>query len=246
MVDFTAADVSEDVFGGVVADETPVQALLMHRIFSAAESLSRQGIEVNVQTLNGEDQRLGLDVLERALPSRVIQAGLRARGIEVGAPLNELTVEQRAFLAIYLDMSNPATHRAKLRAAGVTQRQLDGWMRQPIFRQEMAALSEERLRSVQPLAFERLSEMVDQGNFKAIEMVLEVLGRHDRRQGTVDVQAVLMGVFSVLDEELASVPGGDEVMRRVAARMRNAMAGQQLNPQRRREPATLEVQEIEA
>jgi hypothetical protein len=119
-------------------------------------------------------------------------------------------------LAIYADTSIPMTHRERLRNARVTQAKWDGWMRNPRFMARLEELAEERLAGSNPNAVLKLLEAVDKGERWAIEMSLEMTGRHRRNQDGQDPSALFAALFQVLDE--AGVP--QETMQKIGQRFR--------------------------
>lgn len=204
-----------------------------HRIFSAAiyaaEQADRAGHAITVESMATFNPELPKKVLADLLTTTKFQVALEERGLALPSA-SGLSPEQLAAAAIYLDMTTPMSHAQKLKAAGITDAKWRGWLRQPKFAQLVSQVSEEALRAAEPVALQRLSQLVDDSNLKAIEMVLEITGRHDRRKETVDVNQLLLAIFTVLDDEISPLPGGVDVLNKINTRVRAMMGGGQAAP----------------
>lgn len=192
----------------------------------AAEQLVREGVPVTALTVRERNQELPFGKVAELFASPRFQEMLAQRGIPLPSETG-LTPEQLHALAIYMDMSIPANHAQRLRLAGVTEGRWRMWKRQRAFADELTALSEEALRDSQPVALQRIASAVDDGHRWAIEMSLEMTGRHDRRKESIDVGALMMEVFSILDEEVPDTAVLARVASRIKARL-GAGAGQVL------------------
>lgn len=167
----------------------------------AAEMVQRMGIAVTPSAIHQNNTELPLSVLVDLFEQPKFLNALEDRGVSLpGSP--GLDPQQLTALAIYLDMTVPMTHAQKLKAAGITEAKWRGWQKQPEFARRLAALAEDIISEATPVAMQRLAQLVDAGNLPAITLQLELSGRHDRRKETVDVNALLLGIFAVLDEEV--------------------------------------------
>jgi hypothetical protein len=164
----------------------------------AAEELQRQGQTINADTLHAQNPRLGKPNLAILIDSRAWRAALAERGIQNG--MEPLSPRQMAAVAIYMDMTVGLSHKQKLARAKVTNAEWTGWMRQPQFAQYLSDVSSELLQASVPVARQRIAEGVDRGDRSFIELMLKMTG-NDPDQA-VDVRAVLMAVFTILDEEI--------------------------------------------
>lgn len=183
------------------------------RVVDACVRLHRRQMPLTPESLNGEIPDLTVTQARKLLESDKLVGSLAARGVTF-VPVDALTAHQLHALTIYLDTSVPMTHRERLRAAKVTQVQWDGWMRNPRFQARLEEVSEERMAASNPLTLIRLMEAVDAGQRWAIELSLEMTGRHRRNQDGQNVAELFAAVFQVLDE--AQVP--QEVMQVVGQR----------------------------
>lgn len=185
----------------------------------AAEMCQRQGWAVTSDTLRMVNGELPTKLLADLIESEKFQHALEERGIPL-VHSKGLSPEQNAALAVFFDMSTPATLPQKLKMAGVSQSKWNGWLRQAPFLTRYNQLAEDILKGTPALALQRLHQHVDHGNIKAIELTLEMTGRHDRRKEQVDVNALLMGIFGVLDEFVDA-----DTMRMVSDRVKQLMGG---------------------
>jgi hypothetical protein len=193
------------------------ERLLSSAIY-AAEQLHRQSIPVTPETLHDENGDISFAIWRDLYASEKFLSALEQRGIALPSQ-SGLTPQQLSALAIYMDMSAKMTHPQKLKAAGVTEAQWQGWRRQPLFEAYLAETAEGLLTQSVPVALQRIAEATDAGERWAIELGLEMTRRHDRRDRAIDVSALLLQVFSVLDDE--GVP--DVVLGRIAGRIREMM-----------------------
>jgi uncharacterized protein YjiS (DUF1127 family) len=169
-------------------------------LVQVCERLHRFGMPLTPEALQPElPGELSLMQCRKMLESDRLAAALQARGIDF-APSDALTAKQLHALAIYMDTSVPMTHRERLRNAGTTQRQWDGWMRNTRFAAYLEELSEERLAASKPLTHLRLLEAVDRGERWAIELHYEITGRHVKNQSGQDPRELFMAMFQILDE----------------------------------------------
>jgi hypothetical protein len=201
-----------------IADKAEV---FFARTMYAVEQMHRDGVAITPRNVHAFNENLPETLLGEVMASPKFAESCLERGIPLSANPG-LGPEQLTALAIYSDMTVPMTHAQKLRAAGVTEGQWRGWMRQPEFAARIGQLMNDVLHDSVPVAKQRLAQHVDAGNLPAITLLFEMEGVHDRRKETVDVNALLMGVFSILDEEIGDI----EIMTRIANKIRQQMMGQ--------------------
>lgn len=182
-------------------------------VVQACERLHRRQAPLTPDHLNAELPDLTLQQARKLLESDKLAKALAARGITF-APLDALTAHQMHALSIYADTSVPMTHRERLRNAKVTQAQWDGWLRNPRFMARLDEIAEERLASSNPNALLKLLEAQDRGERWAIELSLEMTGRHRRGADGQNPAELFAALFQILDE--AGVP--QEVLTKVGRR----------------------------
>lgn len=219
---------------GVAVKDLGVRASTDERLISRALAACEQawgaGIPLTVDNIVGFDSGLPARLVRPLLVSSRFIRLLAGRGIEP-ATLDGLSPRQISAIDMYFLSELPpgATHQQRIKAAGVTLAQWRGWMRNRRFADRIARLSEQMLADSQPLALARIAEAVDKGERWAIELQLEMAGRHDRREKQADLGTILRAVFSVLDEEI----GDPAVLARVAKEISSRMLGEApLVPQR--------------
>jgi hypothetical protein len=199
---------------------TPEQLLFARVVYTAAQ-LHREGIAITAVNLH----QYNMDVRELDA-AEILSTPLFADAMaEQGIPLMAtpgLSPEQLAAIAIYMDMTVPLRHAQKLKAAGVTQAKWNGWMRQAEFARHINQLATDITKASGPVARQRLAQLVDEGNLAAITLTFEMEGIHDRRKETVDANAMLMGIFNILDEEVYD----RAILERIAARIKVELMGQ--------------------
>jgi hypothetical protein len=180
--------------------EDPAE-ILFSKVLYAAETANRQGLDITVETIRMQNAELSHPIVVEVLQLDKFHHSLAVRGIPMSSKTG-LTAHQLSALSIYMDMTTPANHRQRLRLAGVTQVVWDGWNRQPAFAARLSEVSEDRLAAATPIALRSVVEQADMGKQWAVELVLEMNRRHDRRQDIPDPTIALRRVFDVLDEIL--------------------------------------------
>lgn len=195
--------------------------LVFSRVVYAAQMLARDNVAITAKSLNQFNAAITVRAATLVLATERFAQAMDEQGIRLyESPL--LEADQMAALAIYMDMSVPLTHAQKLKAAGVSPARWNGWMRQREFARRINELAADVMRDSVPVAKQRIAQLVDSGNLPAITLALEMEGIHDRRKETVDVQAILRELFSILDEEVADIA----VLDRIASKIKQRMMGQ--------------------
>lgn len=197
------------------------EQLLFARVVYTAEQLHREGIAITAMNLHQYNMDLRETDAANILATPLFADAMSERGIPLMATPG-LSPEQMAALAIYMDMTVPLRHVQKLKAAGVTQGQWNGWMRQSEFARRINEIATDLTKDSGPVARQRLAQLVDEGNLPAITLTFEMEGIHDRRKETVDVNQILMQLFNILDEEVAD----REVLGRIADKIKVRLMGQ--------------------
>jgi hypothetical protein len=193
---------------------TPEQKLWADAV-QAATDLHALGVQPNVDTIARKLQgRWSRKSLNELLATEKWEGAMERRGI-AWTDAEVLTPLQQSFLQFYFDTSTPATHQMKLRQANVTGPMFQGWMRQPVFAREMERLRQVVLKDGFALATQRLVELADAGDLKAIDRVMAFNGDDFRTLTGEDVSAILLAVYEILDED--RVPTG--TMNRIAQKV---------------------------
>lgn len=207
----------------------------VRRELTDEQKLWRDAVQAAVD-LNALSLRPDLDLISQRLRGRWAKRTLiellgtdkwaramEVRGIPFNAEVDTLTPLQTSFLMLYFDTATVATHGQKLRAAGVTGPQFQGWMRQPVFAKQMERLRQEVLKDGLHIATQRLVEKADRGDIQAIDRVMSFNGEDFRTLTGEDVSALLGIVFQVLDED--KVPA--QTLAKIRARISGSPSGLQ-------------------
>lgn len=225
---------------GAGATRSKAQQFFDH-VVMAAESAHRQGLPIDAPVLTRLNPTLDPEQVSQLLGESKFLRALTDRGIQV-TDYDGLTAEQLTFLRIYMDPTLKADGAKRLKIAGVTQAQLEGWLQRDAFRARYTEISEDLLQAAMPVAKQRIAMGIDQGKLDYIKLGMELTGVYNPRGGpSVDVMAFARLVQDVLAQELTKgLPEllatlrpdeiGDEVLRRVGARMTRVMQGQPDEP----------------
>lgn len=219
------------------APAPPAEQVLFNRGLVAAEHCQRENWVITPDTMVQAVTTLTREQAKFLLDQPKFQMALRSRGINAD-PMQEVSVQQKAALSLYFASSATMAHASKLKMIGVTPTMWAGWLKQPAFAAAMEKLSDDLLDAAVPLAKQRLFELVDGGNVKALDRVLAWRGGFDyRNPGGGDLNQILSVIFQILDEE--HVP--DATMVIIANRVRSL--GE--NPSAKIAPTPLAIGESE-
>lgn len=168
----------------------------------AATEIHALGVAVNLESIHRKlGARWARKTLTGLLATPKWALAMESRGVPWDTDRDVLTPLQQSFLALYFDTATPATHAQKLRQAGVSSEQLRGWMRQQVFAAEMNRLRQAVLADGLAIATQRLVDKADAGDLAAIDRVMAFNGEDFRTLTGEDLNAVLMAVLEVLDDE---------------------------------------------
>ena len=192
-------------------------------VIAAAEQAYRQGLPIEGETICRQNANLLQHQVEQLLSTSKFARALEDRGITVGVQ-NGVTGEQANFLRIYFDPNLQANNAKRMRLAGVTQAKLDGWHQQEGFSKRFGEIAHDLLRDSMPIARQRVVQGIDKGDLSFIKFGMELTGDYDPRGGpAVDVMAFARLMQDVLAQEISTLIGGPEVLRRIGARMQLVM-----------------------
>ena len=225
-----AARVSADSFADVDAAsvftgrrrKAPARAqALFDRVLFAATQAHREGLGVSVASIRAMNPDLAESVVAATLSSPRMQHALADRGMRL-ASANVLDGRQLDAVAIVYGSPSGMSFARRLAAAGVSRAEWDGWMREPVFSRYVSDLAEDRLLSAVPVAVANLANLAEDGSPVAIDRVLEIAGRHDRRQSGGDFSALLQGLLLILDDEVRD----SGTLQRIGTRLRQLVQAQ--------------------
>jgi hypothetical protein len=141
-----------------------------------------------------------LPLLDSVVLSEKFRVALLSRGIEPGRNVADgLSAEMVACIRALTGPEEGLSVRQRLRGAGVTWEQYQGWLNFGPFRETLTKSSERGLRSSVALANAKLLENVDSGDLKAIQYVHELTGYFTPgKQQQLDAQQMVRDVMSVV------------------------------------------------
>jgi hypothetical protein len=152
-----------------------------------------------------------LPLLDSVVLSEKFRVALLARGIEPGRDVADgLSSDMVACIRALTGPEEGLSVRQRLRGAGVTWEQYQGWLNFGPFREALTKSSERGLRSSVALANAKLLENIDSGDLKAIQYVHELTGYFTPgKQQQLDAQQMVRDVMSVV---LRRVTDADTLM----------------------------------
>jgi len=121
--------------------------------------------------------RFGFDDfdLQRLHSSKFYDECLRVRGISRNNI--QLSDKQVAAVSLITNFSDTRPTAAKLAAIGVTPEEYNGWLSNPLFKQELTNRAEDILDNVFPEAQAALAKKVKTGDIQALKFYYEITGR---------------------------------------------------------------------
>ena len=157
-----------------------------------------------------------LELLADVVASPKFRVALEDRGVVADRVEAEgLSAEMVACVRALSDPQPGLTVRSRLKGAGVSWEQFQGWLGFGPFREALTRASERGLKGAVALANAKLVENVDQGDLKAVQYLHELTGYFTPgRQQTLDTQQLVRDVMTVVlrrvrDPELLLELAGD-------------------------------------
>lgn len=177
------------------------------------EGVTAEGIQrVASATFDVSD----LETLADVVASEKFRVALEDRGVVADRVEAEgLSAEMVACVRALSDPQPGLTVKQRLRGAGVSWEQFQGWLQFGPFREALTRASERGLKGAVALANAKLVENVDQGDLKAVQYLHELTGYFTPgRQQTLDTQQLVRDVMTVVlrrvtDPELLLALAGD-------------------------------------
>lgn len=147
-----------------------------------------------------EPSPLVFSQLQAALSSEKVRLALLARGIDPSrTQASGLTPDMTMAIRALTDPSSNLTLKQRLRGAGVTWAQYQGWMDYGPFRESLMAASETGLKSAIAIGNTRLIENVDKADLKSIQYLNELTGYFTPgKQQNLDAQQALRDVMTIV------------------------------------------------
>lgn len=130
---------------------------------------------------NGElMERFGLDLdsIQRLNVSKLWLKALERRGITPpNVAADFLSNRQIAAITVLTNYHDTRSPVAKLASLGISEEELNGWYKNPIFKRAMVDRSEEVLDNVAVDANVQLATLIRKGDFKAIKFYFDITGK---------------------------------------------------------------------
>jgi hypothetical protein len=149
---------------------------------------------------------------------------LAQRGVSFSSAENPaLSPEQLAVANVLLDRFDGRSRKKKLADMGVATQTLNGWMRDPAFREYYTKRAETQFGDAMPDVITAHIDQAERGDMKAIQLYYEMMGRYSPRQVNVDINMdyIMVRVIEAIQkhvtnpdqivavaEELAAISGG--------------------------------------
>ena len=169
-------------------------AWLLHLRGESVSAARIQSVVSNVFSV--ED----LPLLDSVVLSEKFRLALLSRGIEPGrGVVDGLSAEMVACVRALTGPEDGLSVKQRLRGAGVSWEQYQGWLNFGPFREALTKSSERGLRGSVALANAKLIEGVDSGDLRAIQYVHELTGYFTPgKQQQLDAQQMVRDVMSVV------------------------------------------------
>lgn len=136
---------------------------------------------------------------------------LKLRGISF-IPADGLSPQQSAVLNILENFSDGRSITAKLKDAGVSRTQFNGWLKDPLFYKLYDDRVESHLRTAHLPALSTIMAAAENGDVKAAERILEINGRYNPQNA--ELQNARVVVSAIVDAIQKHVPD-PEVQRKI-------------------------------
>lgn len=169
---------------------------------SNEEIMDRFGCTLTqVQELNRH--RFWLDSLDR-------------RGIQRPGTGAELSDKQIAAIALITNFNILEPLPIKLASIGVTEQELDGWYKNPVFKQALTNRADSVLDNVSVDADVELARAIKRGDFRAIKFYFEITGKA-QSQEAVDVRRTMQILVEAVQKHVKDQDTLDAIGREVHA-----------------------------
>lgn len=178
---------------------------LFDAIITAAWALSLRGQEITAAAVHAElpksksKNAIAATVaqVQAVLESAMGRRALADRGLALSGE-QELTYEMVATIRAMLD-PRPLSHAQRLRLAGVTAQEYQGFLTYPKFRHTLQESTEVALKGGIAQANARLVQQVEKGDLKAIQYLHQLTGYWDpNKQQTLDVQQIIQEMMAII------------------------------------------------
>lgn len=138
--------------------------------------------------------------------NREFREALNVRGISLAgitSGSNSLSPEQLAVANVLLDRFDNRSRKKKLQDMGVNTQTLNGWMRDPAFRDYYTRRAEGIFGDVVPEARLALMDNVEKGDFNSIKLALEMTGTYSTKSvSEVNIEFLMMKILEAIQKHV--------------------------------------------
>lgn len=151
---------------------------VFYRVVAAYDALFRStGALPDVKAVRSLIPQVSREAISRAIAAPEFAEAMQLRGVGFSAEQG-LSPQQAAVLNILENFSDGRSLTAKLRDAGVSRTQYNGWLKDPLFRDLYERRIESHLQGAHLSALSTIMSASENGDLRAAEKVLEINGRY--------------------------------------------------------------------
>lgn len=163
-----------------------------------------------------------IDDIESARNNKAFNDFIKSSGLvpeELSNLSNALTPKQIATVESLLNFADPRSERQKLEELQVTSVQYNAWKKSKKFLDYLTKAAQEKFRSMDHVAYQKLMESVESGQFPAIKLYLEMRKLYTPTVNVnVDYQGVINKLVEILQRRLSP-----QVLAEIADEMQYAL-----------------------
>lgn len=209
------------------SEQVAITRRLFDQVITGAWSLSLRNQDITAAAVHaelpkprGKSQRpFTVAQVQAVLESEMGRRALEDRGLALHEE-QELTYEMVATIRALLD-PRPLSHDQRLRVAGVTASQYQGFLTYPKFRQVLQEGTEVALKGGIAQANQKLVQQVEKGDLKAIQYLHTLTGYYDpSKQTALDAGQLMQDMMTIMfkrvkdPETLMGIAADMELLRR--------------------------------
>lgn len=176
---------------------------LFYKVVAAYDSLFRAGgVRPDVRDVVRLIPNTKRGAVSKVLLTAEFAEAMSLRGIGF-IETDGLAPQQSAVLNILEDFSDARSLTAKLKSAGVSRTQFNGWLKDPLFRDLYEKRIESQLRDAHLPALSTLMTASENGDAKAAEKILEINGRYSTQNAELqNARAVVQSLVEAIQKHV--------------------------------------------
>lgn len=197
-----------------IAVPTGVTKGVFYKVVSAYDALFRAGgMRPDVRDVQRVLPKVSNKTISAVLLTSEFADAMELRGVGFAAE-NGLSPQQAAVLNVLENFSDGRSVTAKLRDAGVSRTQFNGWMKDPLFRDLYEKRIESHLKDAHLGALSTLISASENGDTRAAEKVLEINGRYSPQNAELqNARAVIQAMVESIQRHVKD----DDVVEKIIA-----------------------------